>query len=328
MPLADGNAVLIESVELTELDTKFKVFQQAVVVPKDGVIRQARTTVPQRLPSAPAKIELAQAPYTPKGWVLDYIVSGSTSSYTFTNGATYLITNSFTVGDTGGGTANFQPNACVKYATNAYLMLIGGVSFQTNGTPTVFTSKDDNCYGSVITDTGYGSTGIPTNSYGPALSVYFPGHSITIANARIRWDKRAISMSESSGISVSHAVKNSKFENNWHGIYEYLPSGSLTLTADTYINQSSNVYNPSGYLNGSMAASGDLFNLTKSASYSEAETYIAINPLNRSNIVATSLLSDSANAFPGILLCVTTNVGASWTNRIIATGQTNDLPQG
>lgn len=69
--------------------------------------------------------------------MLDYAsLSGNASSYTFTNGATYFFSSSFSVG---WDTATFEPGCVVKYGSNAYLLVYGPVSFPSTQQTPVFT---------------------------------------------------------------------------------------------------------------------------------------------------------------------------------------------
>ena len=99
-------------------------------------------------------------------------LSGTASSFTFTNG-TYLITNTFTVSP---NLAAFSNSACIKFSTNAYLMLEGPVSFPSSGSPVVFTSKDDNAYGDPLP----GSTANPGYAANPGVWMYYRSIPTTV----------------------------------------------------------------------------------------------------------------------------------------------------
>ncbi len=244
---AGKDAILIESVDLNELNAKFKILREAAARPAGRGSRRATASVRPETANRAATFQLAKAPYSPTGVILDYsIKTGTASSFTFTNGATYWITNSVTVG-TSYGTATFQPNACIKYANYAYLMLVGYSSFQTNGDPIVFTSQDDNFYGERLPN----STGNPSPLASPALSIYYPGINHAVANARFRWSRRGISMSEAQGVVVSNVVKNTKFEYSYNAIYEYLPQGTVNLFGVTSMLVDANLYVASGSYSGS-----------------------------------------------------------------------------
>ena len=164
--------VLIEEINYADLLAALMGLPQASLSPKQtkAVELAARSQLlpaptvarPQRRP-----IEIASAPYTPHGVVLDYIqFTGGVSGYTFTN-ATYYISGTATVG---GGGATFQAGACLKFASNACLVVSSGgaVSFPASGLPVVFTSKDDNTYGEIISN----STADPYYAGSPALWSY------------------------------------------------------------------------------------------------------------------------------------------------------------
>ncbi len=148
----------------------------------------------------------------------------------------------------GYGMATFQPGTCIKYANYAYLMLVGGSSFQTSGGPIVFTSQDDNFYGERLPN----STGNPTPMASPALSIYYTGQNHYVSNARFRWSRGGVSMSEAQGVIVADVVQNSRFEYSSVGINEYLPSGSLTLSGVTSMLVTTPLYVASGWCTGSV----------------------------------------------------------------------------
>jgi hypothetical protein len=280
-------------------------------------LAQAKPAAGSALPKKDGyKLQVAQGPYVTRGVVLDYsTINGSPSSFTFSNNWTYWISNSFTVGSYG-GTAMFQPNSVIKYATNAWLIVYGYVSFPTSGAPVVFTSQDDDIYGETIT--GH-STHVPYNAASRALMVYYSGRSYAIANSRFRWAQIGIRFDENNGVSVAHTVSNCKFENGTIGIYQNVPSGSVTLSQVTYVNVTTPISNVGGFLYGSMTANADVVNVSHMRG-NQAEATIAINPTNSSNIATLSVMDSN----PGLFSGVTTNGGTVWTTNKIATG--TDIP--
>ena len=170
--------VLIEEINYSDLLTAFKALGHASLPPSNpnAVEFAARG---QLVPAPPARrqdrpILLAAGPYHARGIVLDYIqLSGSTNSYTFTSGTTYYIPVSYYQGP---GTATFQNNTCLKFASNACLDAYGPVSFPSSGAPVVLTSKDDNAYGGTITN----STANPNYAASRALYLYYNAQMVTV----------------------------------------------------------------------------------------------------------------------------------------------------
>lgn len=177
------------------------------------------------LPST-GEIELTSQIYNPNGLCLDYtVLTGSASYFNFGASWTYVISNTFYVGP---GTATFAADTCVKYATNASLLLSGPVSFPSSGAPATFTSVDDNAYGIRIT----GSSGTPNYTAIPAIRMYYEPNTTTIQNSRIRWAQRGIQEDESEGVHLTPTISGSTFMNCLIGVYVNAPSDTINLTSD------------------------------------------------------------------------------------------------
>ena len=232
--------VLIEEINYADLLAALMGLPQASLSPKQtkAVELAARSQLlpaptvarPQRRP-----IEIASAPYTPHGVVLDYIqFTGGVSGYTFTN-ATYYISGTATVG---GGGATFQAGACLKFASNACLVVSSGgaVSFPASGLPVVFTSKDDNTYGEIISN----STADPYYAGSPALWSYYSASSNIVQNALVRWANAGIEFDGNAGIF--YEVASSVFQNCSHGVNFDVPNDALVLSGDTCCNVGTPVY--------------------------------------------------------------------------------------
>ena len=179
--------------------------------------------------------------------MLDYIqLSGSTNSYTFTSGTTYYIPVSYYQGP---GTATFQNNTCLKFASNACLDAYGPVSFPSSGAPVVLTSKDDNAYGGTITN----STANPNYAASRALYLYYNAQMVTVQNALFRWCQYAVEC-DANPSSNNAAIYSSAFQNCKTGVYVNMPSDTLYLSGDTYCNVLTPVSDYSGTVSGSMTA--------------------------------------------------------------------------
>ena len=232
----DNRTVLVESVGYSDLSRKLlaglgqraRRANTGSLISKVSPERTLPTQSPRR--GTERKIELANAPYKPSGLLLDYtILSGSASSYTFSNAWTYVISNSFSVGP---GMATFQQNSVIKSATNAYLLTYGPVSFPASGAPVTLTSADDNAYGQTIS----GSTSMPNYAPKPALWMYYYAGDTTIENARFRWAQRAVQYDQNPGVHQGPKLRYSTFMNCNVGIYLNLRDDTLSLVGDSGCN--------------------------------------------------------------------------------------------
>ncbi len=150
-----GQQVLIEELNYTDILPAFSGLSHAALSPSNP--RTVEFAARGQLLPAPGSrkiqnrpIQVASAPYRARGVVLDYVqpLSGTTNSYTFATGTTYSIASSFTVGS---GTATFQQGTFLKFASSAWLIAYGPVSFPVSATSVVFTSVVDNSLGAVVT---------------------------------------------------------------------------------------------------------------------------------------------------------------------------------
>jgi hypothetical protein len=248
-----GQKVLIEEINYSDLLSAFKALGHASLPPSNpnAVAFAARG---QLVPAPPATrqdrpILLAAGPYHAPGIVLDYIqLSGSTNSYTFTSGTTYYIPVNYYQGP---GTATFQNNTCLKFASNAWLIAYGAVSFPGSGAPVVFTSKDDNAYGDTITN----STANPNYAASRALWLYYNGQMVTAQNSLFRWSQYAVECDANGGANNA-AIYSSAFQNCQTGVFVNMGNDTLFLSGDTYCNVSRPVFvsKGQGTVSGSMPA--------------------------------------------------------------------------
>jgi hypothetical protein len=249
-----GQQVLVEEVRYVDLAAALNQLPQASLLPKpDHTLELGdRARFPaNRLWPKPVNrpMQLAMTQYRPKGVVLDYVsLDSSAYGYTFASGTTYYIPEAFSVGP---GGATFQQGACLKFGANSALTLNGGpVSFPSSGAKVVFTSKDDNGYGQIIS----GSTASPGYAASPALWLYYYTTQTTIQNPQIRWAVTGIEYDESSGVTTSPSLNSSVFQNCQHGVNVNMPNDELSLSEDTYCNTGTPLYVIAGSSRGSMTA--------------------------------------------------------------------------
>ena len=247
----DNRTVLVESVSFSDLSRKLGGLKQATLPAErrnqpsaDSPGRFLRMAASRQI--NPAKIELASAPYEPSGLLLDYtILSGTANSYTFSNGWTYVISNGFGVGS---GTATFQENSTIKYATNAYIYMYGSVRFPASGTPATFTSVDDNAYGATVTN----SLSTPFYAAKQAVWIYYTTVTTTVRNARIRWAQRGVQEDQNSGVYKNPSLTSSTFMNCSIGVYLNTANDTLSLSSDTECSLATPIYVQSGSYSGSI----------------------------------------------------------------------------
>lgn len=235
--LPDGRTFLVESVWWSDIQAYLQGLPAAQRAERAGraktQVASARVWPERPAPRIERKpIQIASLPYAPKGLVIDFdTVPSSSASYTFETGKTYYVPGSTTIGT---GLATFQAGSVIKYTNNADLKLTGTVSFPTSRQGPVFTSKDDDGFGEMIT----GSTHTPSNAAYRAIWLYFPNAAAAVSSARVRWCWAGLEFDGFSGQPQSHTLTDSFLEQCATGVYLNLPSGQLTLTAVTKANVS------------------------------------------------------------------------------------------
>jgi hypothetical protein len=167
-----------------------------------SVKRQLPAPRPMKASSGGQIRQVAQAASPTPNLVLDYEMVRSQSNYTFKANMTYCVVMSFNLY----GTNTFEGGAVIKYYNGASLSILPisispGINWQASAyRPVIFTSKDDNSVGEIIS----GSTGTPTNYYAnPALAMTGFSSEPTIAYFRVAYAKQAFSLVGSSS-SYSH----------------------------------------------------------------------------------------------------------------------------
>jgi hypothetical protein len=312
-----GQNVLIEEIQFADIQAQLKTLGLASAPPTAAKVvefaARAELLPPTPQPKATlASVRLASAPYLVNGLAMDpYItLSNNTNSYTFAAGSTYYIPSSFTVGS---GQATFQNNACIKLATNAYLLVYGKVSFPASGAQVQFNSKDDNGIGSAIN----GSSSEPSYAANPGLWMYYQTVKTTVQNTSFRWAQRGIRYDENSGMGTLPQLSSSAFENCSTGVYQNTPGDTLTLSSDTYCNVGTPIYSAAGSVSGSINndCGTPTTNLLVDASQitaEEGEPAIAVDPANPQNLFM------AANYWSGPAIWVgwasSTNGGTNWSS--------------
>jgi hypothetical protein len=132
-------------------------------------------------------------------------------------------------------TATLQSGTCIKFATNAYLDLLGPVSTPSTNPPAVLTSIDDNAYGERI----LGSSANP-NYYAryAIIMSYNDTAPLNLQNLLIRWAQVGIDWEEDPGYNGS--VSSSVFQDCQTALLVDMPSDTLYLTNDTCCNVATN----------------------------------------------------------------------------------------
>lgn len=189
--------------------------------------------------------------------ILDYTTKSATSdSFEFLAGETYVINTSFTVGSSG-GTAEFDGGTCVKFDSNAYLMLIGSMYFNypVQGAAPVFTTINDDEHGAKID----GSTGIPTETAAQEVWIYYdPSYTADVGPAQFKWAQTAVQYDIDPSLDNAYHLDSSTFENSGTGVYADLGNSTLWIGQygqDTYCNVATLFYHASGYYSGTISAS-------------------------------------------------------------------------
>jgi fibronectin type 3 domain-containing protein len=202
----DGRQMLVEAVEygaLQELLATLPAVNGEAVSEKprqqaatQRVWPHSRQTTPD--PAQRSAIQLAQAPYNPRGVVLDFYLMNAANDLTFENGKTYHITGDLHLR----GTTVIEKNAILKFAPGASLMIEGKLRCPPSGRA-ILTAEIDQAVGAAVPVTGFGPV------YGrPALALLDPDSSGVIQNLDFRYADAAVSLYSAGG---SHIIKDCTF---------------------------------------------------------------------------------------------------------------------
>jgi hypothetical protein len=237
--------------------------------------------------------QVAQAAIPTRGLVLDYVTMTAQTNYTFQGDTTYYINGAVNLS----GTNNLiEGGAVLKYASNASVVVAIGqfqpaVQFRTSAyLPVIFTAKDDNSVGEIIS----GSTGNPTNYYAnPALSLSVPSFAPTIANFRIAYAKQAMYL-----VSVSPLIANGQIVNCQNGISVAGGGGTLENVLFANVLTNFNILGGASFTAQNVTFSGSRYLITQPSQYNSFSfaNCIFVNVTNLYNIAPISF-SGSYNGF-------------------------------
>lgn len=170
----EGRTFLIEQVAYRDIESFLNTLpqpQQASILKKDKIryIASTERFLPERkfVASTSAKtdvVHIASVPRENKGFVLDYILVGSSSDVTFKADTTYYVSDTAYLS----GTNIFEGGTVIKFHPDNYsqlLILDEMVCWTSPYRPAFFTSRDDDTVGEIISE----STGNPATNY------YYPG---------------------------------------------------------------------------------------------------------------------------------------------------------
>jgi hypothetical protein len=188
----DGRQILVEALQYGALQELFASLPSSKEHPDD--LKPSRRASLQRdwLPSRKAataksafsQFQVADAPYLPKGLVLDFYLVSTLNDFTFRTGQTYHITGPLHLR----GSTVIEPNATLKFAPGASLMIEGRLRCPASGRATL-TSETDQPVGTKVPITGFGP------AYGsPTLALFDTENGTVIQNLDFRYANPAISL--------------------------------------------------------------------------------------------------------------------------------------
>ena len=190
----DGRQFLVEAVPVMALTDELESLPpastaQIASIVKARVISKILVLPPQHLAKAsthPLKLARSAMRWKP-GVVLDYnTINSSLTNYTFQGDTTYYLSGTVNLY----GTNTFEGGTVLKYASGVGLNVYGSQINWEAGSyrPVIFTAKDDNYDGQVLT----GSTGSPSGYYAnPALAIK-SAPNLTLTNYRVKFASEGI----------------------------------------------------------------------------------------------------------------------------------------
>jgi len=236
--LLNGRQFLIEEVPVVSIASAIDSLPPFVAQAGTGaklIVSKSLILPPQRLTRTTPKTRfIAQAQPPSRGLILDYVTMISQTNYTFQGDTTYYISGVVNLS----GTNTFEGGAVLKYTNGVSVNLLYGSALNWQGgnyRPVIFTAKDDNSVGAIIS----GSTGSPTNYYAnPALGLNLSGSStFTVSNFRISWANQAINDNNYGAVSFY----NGQLVNCLNGIS--CTYGQLKLRNLLFVNVQTNLNN-------------------------------------------------------------------------------------
>lgn len=195
----EGRNILIESVSRKKIESSLKKLS-ARSSPNPRMLEFASKSF--SLPKIPKKaaglrsIRTAAVMPPSSGFVLDYVELGSDQSdYTFQGDTTYYISGSLDIS----GPEVFEGGSVLKFASGVTLNLNGldNNSFATGAyRPVVFTAKDDNTVGEILS----GSDGVPSGYYG--FIQFDSGNAVSMHDAKFKYLEEPINIDGANGNSL------------------------------------------------------------------------------------------------------------------------------
>jgi hypothetical protein len=314
-----GATVLVEEINYNDLLTVLSAMPRAAMTPpRERVVELADRVqlLPKFRPSGepPNPVLVASSPYVANGLVWDYpqLLSGTSNSCTFAANSTYYISNSFAVTSS----AIFNTNVCIKYGSNATFTLSeASVSFPSTGLPVVFTSKDDDTYGEVLTN----STSLPSYAAAKALWIYNRLTSTTVQNAVFHWAQQGIHYTEETGAGLRPQLNSTVFQDCSTGVFLDIGNDTLYLSGDSYCVVPTPINRAAGSVYGSMTVCTATTNLLVDASQAhgiEGEPSIAVNPTDPQNLFMAANMNPDPNSPTGEAAhgARSTNGGTNWSS--------------
>jgi hypothetical protein len=304
----DGRVFLIESVGWTELQDQLK---QLPAQAGSGSLK-AEVQLARSWPDRPAStkkrepVQIASAPYSPNGCVFDFFIIPDQGTPTTLGPQTYYIKTSYY----SGSAVTIGAGCVVKYKNNANMTLYGTVSFPTYGVMPIFTSRNDDINGDKIQNVTNepDSDGDPTkHQAAKAVWIYYLNFGTTIRNSIIRWAQRGVQLDANSGVNVTHTISGCKFEHDAIGVYENLPSGSVSFATVTNCDVATTRSGSGGYSGWPISDCGATnFPLSDL----EHESTVAVNPSNPSQV---AIFAATLRGFGyGLLEVASLDGGKTW----------------
>jgi hypothetical protein len=211
--------VLIETVDWRDIEPKMESLSRPGRVASASRLK-SRWATGRQLPSRrvaggkpPSReIKVASVPYTPPGFVIDYVAYNLSHPPAFESGVTYYVSGAVYTGDV----LTFESGCILKFASGTYLLTHGGgvICNGTTSSPSIFTSRDDDLYGEPIVE----STGHPVYAANPVLWLYYLASGARVNGAKIRWANTAVRFDPVNDGS-SHTFQNSALEQSGTGLH-------------------------------------------------------------------------------------------------------------
>jgi len=283
--LAPGRTFLVESVDylgirpaLAELPATPK---SAMTEPKKRVGRLAelirrRPRQVASLARDPQKsIVVAHSDHqSRKGYTLDYVFLNTIGNQTLKGDTTYYVTNTAVLS----GVTVIEGGSVVKYTNGAQIKIQGVIDCQTSAyRPAVFTSKDDNSVGEIIS----GSTGNPATNYPAATALYIDNNQSDLKYIRVAHADQAIYYDNDTG--YPHYLSHSQLVHCRKGI---MPHNTAFFVRNVLMNDVlTNFYSTTYY------ATGHVEHLTANvAAYlNGSSSLISLNVTNSLLVAVTNI---------------------------------------